>query len=211
MPPATDREIRLAQERLGVRLPRELVELLRGHNGARGFVLPPYFEVLGTNQLVDSWERRVQIWGAREHTPFLSRYLPFAVDGAGGVLYVDTGVPVDSRIHEHDVEGGASTVTAHPMWSSLTSLMHHTADALESGEPLDCWVRPGEGSGCLLWEEADDEDGTHPDSSGLSEGRSSTSGPLLQQWLASPEASAGSLGYLVAAPEPGEAEENPQG
>ncbi|MFE9649980.1 hypothetical protein ACFYO0_38905 [Streptomyces sp. NPDC006365] len=37
------------------------------------------------------------------------------------------------------------------MWDSLASLMHHTAEALESGHILDRYQRPGDESDFLLW------------------------------------------------------------
>lgn len=57
-PPATDQDLTKAEQALGLWLPAELRELLLRHNGSRTFLLPPYFRILSTSDIVREWERR---------------------------------------------------------------------------------------------------------------------------------------------------------
>ncbi|MFI7018946.1 hypothetical protein [Streptomyces sp. NPDC050164] len=66
------------------------------------------------------------------------------------LLHLDASRPQE-RIHEHD-KLGASHLSSHPMWASLPALLHHTADALETGRSVDGYRRPGDDSSFLLWE-----------------------------------------------------------
>lgn len=79
-----------------------------------------------------------------------------AADDCGGVLYQGTDVPPNQRIHERDREGGAPSITSHPMWESITSLMHHTAEALESGDALGRYLRPSAETDFMGWRFVDD-------------------------------------------------------
>ncbi|WBB63889.1 SMI1/KNR4 family protein [Streptomyces sp. WMMC500] len=149
-PPATERDIALVEGRLGVRLPPEVSESLRYHNGSGAFTLPPHFGMLSTLEIVKAWEVKVSVWAGSDYHPFSAHYVQFATDGCGGELYLDARNWKDRHIREHDKEG-ADLRSAHPMWSSITSLLHHTAQALESGEELDGYYRPGGDGDFLLW------------------------------------------------------------
>ncbi|MFH8366710.1 SMI1/KNR4 family protein [Streptomyces sp. NPDC018031] len=155
--PATREDIAGAEERLGSALPAEHAELLRCHNGGGSFTLPPYYEILGTTELVTAWETKTRVWSQDRYRPYDPRWVPFASDRAGGVLYLDAGPHGDRRVRGHDREGGSDLTTSHPMWGSLTSLMRHTAEALENGGDLDGYQRPGEEDAFLLWGHYDDE------------------------------------------------------
>ncbi|MFF3688357.1 SMI1/KNR4 family protein [Streptomyces sp. NPDC002187] len=152
-PPATAADLAAVERRCGVKPPRDLVELLRHHNGSGSFTLPPVFAILSTTELIAHWEIKVEIWSDHPYSPFRASFLPFASDGAGGVLHLDTAPGGDGRVQAHDREGGSLGVTDHPMWDSLPSLMHHTAETLESGHALDGYLPPGEESDFLIWED----------------------------------------------------------
>ncbi|WP_433544503.1 SMI1/KNR4 family protein (plasmid) [Streptomyces sp. CA-294286] len=139
------------EEGLGRELPSEIRELLRGHNGSGVFTLPPYYGILNTAAILSEWESRVHIYGQGEWVTYFPPYVPFASDGGGGVLYLDASDPADPRVRDHDKQGGSVSVSSHPMWQSVTSLLHHTAESLESGEPTDRYLRPTERSDFLQW------------------------------------------------------------
>ncbi|GHH45748.1 hypothetical protein [Streptomyces candidus] len=67
------------------------------------------------------------------------------------MLYLDASDPADPRVRDHDKQGRSATVSSHPMWQSITSLLHHTAEALECGEPVDRYLRPTERSDFQQW------------------------------------------------------------
>lgn len=149
-PPATVQDISRVVERLGVKLHPDHTQLLLGHNGGGSFALPPYYEILSTSEVVDAWRIKTDVWADQPRSPYRPHWVPFASDRAGGVLYLDVSQPGD-RIGAHDREG-ASLLSSHSMWASLPSLMHHTADALESGHMLDRYRRPSDEEDFLLWE-----------------------------------------------------------
>ncbi|MFE9764244.1 SMI1/KNR4 family protein [Streptomyces sp. NPDC005808] len=148
-PPATSKEIARVEEHLGMNLHPDHTQLLQGHNGSGSFTLPPRYVVLSTSEVVDEWRIMTDVWAGHPHSPYRPHWVPFASDRAGGVLYLDGSQP-RARIGAHDKEG-ASLLSPHSMWASLPSLMHHTADALESGHILDRYRRPGDDD-FLLWE-----------------------------------------------------------
>lgn len=156
-PPATAKELAEVEERLGARLPEELAESLRCHNGSGLFRLPPIFEMLGTTGLVNCWAVKVQVWADARHVLYAPSWIPFASDGAGGVLYLDAAADASPAIHEHG-KLGASPLTPHPMWQSLTALLHHTAEALVSGASLDGYTRPGDDDWLMHWQDTEDEE-----------------------------------------------------
>ncbi|MFI5803359.1 SMI1/KNR4 family protein [Streptomyces sp. NPDC051561] len=139
-PPASRQEIALTEEFIGADFPAELVESLLCHNGSDIFELPPMFRVLALEEIRLNWVSRTS--SPSDHAPFLPHYLPFAADGMGSVLYLDAQERAGHRIHQRDKEGGSPGITAHPMWGSLSALLHFTAEALESGDPLGRYLRP---------------------------------------------------------------------
>jgi len=149
-PPATSQEIARGEVSLGVNLHPDHTRLLHGHNGSGSFTLPPHYEILSSSEVVDAWRIKTDVWGDDPHSPYRPPWVPFASDRAGGVLYLDVSQPHE-RIGAHDKEG-TSLLSAHSMWASLPSLMHHTADALESGHVLDRYRRPRDDDDFLLWE-----------------------------------------------------------
>jgi hypothetical protein len=149
-PPAAGQDIARIAERLGVNLHPDHMQLLLGHNGSGSFTLPPYYEILSANEVVDAWRIKTDVWADHPHSPYRPHWVPFASDRAGGVLYLDVSRP-DEHIGAHDREG-SSLLSSHSMWASLPSLMHHTADALESGHVLDRYRRPSDEDDFLLWE-----------------------------------------------------------
>ncbi|MFD3517973.1 SMI1/KNR4 family protein [Streptomyces sp. NPDC058657] len=155
-PPAAPEELAQVEESLGLQLPPEICELLRGHNGSGDFTLAPFYSILGTAAILTQWESKVDVYGQGQWASYFPHYVPFASDGGGGVLYLEAGDPVDPRVRDHDKEGQSVSVTSHPMWQSITSLLHHTAEALESGEPVGRYLRPTERSDFRQWRSVDD-------------------------------------------------------
>ncbi|MEV5320832.1 SMI1/KNR4 family protein [Streptomyces sp. NPDC052687] len=148
-PPATHQAITQLEHHLGAAVHPDHAQLLLGHNGSGGFALPPHYEILSTDEIVAVWQIKRAVW-ANEPRPYGPHWVPFASDRAGGVLYLDATRP-HQGIQEHDKEG-ASALSSHVMWASLPSLMHHTADALESGHVLDRYRRSGEDGDLLVWD-----------------------------------------------------------
>jgi cell wall assembly regulator SMI1 len=155
--PASPARLGEVQQRIGVTLPSELVASLLRHDGmntAGGFLLPSIYrpvsavdiggqatalcEVLthGQNESVGSW------WHGQ--------FVPFAVDGAGDVLFLDQRPGYDGKLGESDHEG---TVDFSRRPASLTELLEQTATALETGERTNgsyrAKVTP---AGVLTWE-----------------------------------------------------------
>ncbi|GAA2119331.1 SMI1/KNR4 family protein [Streptomyces synnematoformans] len=153
--PATPQEIETVQERIAVQLPPEIVELLKRHNGST-FPFPPFYLLLGTQEIILKFETKRSAWGESTFAPWSRHWVPFASDGSAGALYVDTAPGSDGRVHEHTREGD-STLSSHPMWTSITALMHHTAEALDRVEQIDGY-RPYQGDDDLIdWEDVTDD------------------------------------------------------
>ncbi|MFE9649370.1 SMI1/KNR4 family protein [Streptomyces sp. NPDC006365] len=154
-PPAAQHDITLIEQRLDLQLPKEITELLLCHNGSGRFLLPPCFKVLNARGIVESWELKADTSAQSKYYPYRPHYVPFAADGAGTVLYLDASGTAEPAVHEHDREGGSPDITSHPMWESITSLMHHTAEALEFGGVLGRYLPPSEETDFLEWRFAD--------------------------------------------------------
>ncbi|GGT57708.1 SMI1/KNR4 family protein [Streptomyces coeruleorubidus] len=150
-PAATPADLARAEEQLGMGLHPDHALLLLGHNGSGNFCLPPLYEILSTDEVVTVWRSKTKVWGDGSPPAYAPSWIPFASDGAGGVLHLDVSRPQE-RIHEHD-KLGADHLSSHPMWVSLPALLHYTADALETGRYLDGYRRPGDDSSFLLWED----------------------------------------------------------
>jgi cell wall assembly regulator SMI1 len=135
--PASPAQLGETQQRIGVTLPPELVASLLRHNGmgtGGGDLLPSIYrpvsaadiggqakslcEVLthGQNESVGSW------WHGQ--------FVPFAVDGAGDVLFLDQRPGHGGELGESDHEGSVD-FSRRP--ASLTELLEQTATALETG------------------------------------------------------------------------------
>jgi cell wall assembly regulator SMI1 len=145
------------QQRIGVTLPPELVASLLRHDGmgtGGGQLLPAIYrpvsvadigiqakslcEVLtqGVNESVGSW------WHGQ--------FVPFAVDGAGDVLFLDQRRGHEGKLGQSDHEGSVD-FSRRP--ATLTELLEQTATALETGErtygDYRAEVTP---AGVLTWE-----------------------------------------------------------
>ncbi|MFD6415931.1 SMI1/KNR4 family protein [Streptomyces sp. NPDC060194] len=154
-PPATTEDIARVEAHIGRTMPYELAELLRGHDGTDLYVLPRHWTLLSTSAITSWWDTMTTVWGRGDHPYFLPTYVPFASDGGGSVLWVDSEGSAGRYVHGQSREG-ESVVNGHPMWDSLTSLMHHVAEALETGEPLDGCLRPDDTSDFGMWRHVDD-------------------------------------------------------
>jgi len=155
--PASLARLGEVQQRIGVTLPPELVASLLRHDGmgtGGGHLLPAIYrpvsaadigsqakslcEVLtgGTNESVGTW------WHGQ--------FVPFAVDGAGDVLFLDQRRGHGGKLGESDHEG---SVDFGRRPAGLTELLEQTAAALETGERTyggyRAEVTP---SGVLTWE-----------------------------------------------------------
>jgi cell wall assembly regulator SMI1 len=150
-PAATPADIARTEEQLGTGLHPDHALLLLGHNGSDSCCLPPCYEILGTDEVVTAWRTRTRVWGDGWPLAYAPSWIPFASDGAGGVLHLDVSRPHE-RIHEHD-KPGASHLSSHPMRGSLPALLHYTADAMETGRHLDGYRRPGDDDPFLLRED----------------------------------------------------------
>ncbi|MFJ9562763.1 SMI1/KNR4 family protein [Streptomyces fuscichromogenes] len=163
-PPAERSAIAAAEEAVGRPFPESLTQCLLRHDGT-GYagLLPPFWELLCTQEIVDIWDERMQItadvFGDEEEDdpdsedgPWWHRmWIPFATDSAANHLIVDqrqyrrTG-----RIGNADHEMGC-WFDSHPMWASLPALLEATATALETGESL-AGCLPVVKRGELYWE-----------------------------------------------------------
>ncbi|NUP44812.1 MAG: SMI1/KNR4 family protein [Streptomyces sp.] len=164
-PPAEHTAVAAAEEAIGLAFPRSLAESLLRHDGTTyGVLLPPFWMMLSTEQIVDSWKRRTDIYGAErldadegdpdgEHGPWWHRqWIPFAEDGAGDHLVLDLcSRRQRGRIGHADHEDGCR-FDPHPMWASLPALLDMTATALETGDLVDCYERAVIDEEDLTWE-----------------------------------------------------------
>ena len=161
-PPAGRAAIAAAEEVIGLTFPDPLAESLLRHDGTTfGAVLPPYWMILSTQQIVDAWKIRTQIWGTNaeecdpeaEYGPWWHpKWIPFAADGAGDYLVIDQ-CPTRhcGRIGDADHEVGCH-FSPHLMWASLPALLDMTATAIETGDPVDCYERVVSDERKLAWE-----------------------------------------------------------
>lgn len=147
--PATSQDIAWVEGRLSENLHPDHRQLLLGHNGSGSFTLPPHYEILSTSEVVDAWRIKTDVWGDHPRSPYHRHWVPFASDRAGGVLYLDVSRPANASVL---TTRRAPLLSPHSMWASLPSLMHHAADALESGHRLDRYRRPSDEDDFLLWE-----------------------------------------------------------
>ncbi|MFD5403090.1 SMI1/KNR4 family protein [Streptomyces griseorubiginosus] len=162
--PADPPAIAMTENAIGLDLPSALRESLLRHDGtAYGVLLPPFWTLLSTRQIVDSWTRRTDIHASEvpdaeddDHSEgpygpwWHRRWVPFAENGAGDCLVIDERpTRLRGRIGTADHEDGCR-FSPHPMWNSLPDLLAMTATALETGALLDCYERVAV-DGALTW------------------------------------------------------------
>jgi cell wall assembly regulator SMI1 len=149
--PAERPAIAAAEEVIGLPFPEALAESLLRHNGSNDrTLLPPFYSLVDTSSIADTWEGCMLIHGEgdeddeEEGDPgtgsgpwWHPRWIPFARDASGNYLIIDQrhNRP-PGRIGDRDHETGC-VVRPHPMWASLPALLEATATALETGEPAD--------------------------------------------------------------------------
>ncbi|MGV9451582.1 SMI1/KNR4 family protein [Streptomyces sp. NPDC003635] len=164
-PPAEQAAITRVEEAIGMPLPAPLTESLLRHDGtASGVLLPPFWTMLSTRQIVDAWRTRTKIHGSGttdpeqgdpegEYGPWWHRqWIPFAADGAGDYLVLDQrATRRRGRIGNADHEQGCR-FDPHLMWTSLPALLDATATAIETGELVDCYERVVVDEAELGWE-----------------------------------------------------------
>ncbi|MGW8376043.1 SMI1/KNR4 family protein [Streptomyces sp. ODS28] len=173
LPPATPDEVVAAERAIGMAFPEPLVESLQRHNGTdRGSLpglLPPFWSLLGTEEMAETWRMRTRIY--EESTPEHERaeeeaeseaalgpwwhrqWIPFAEDGGGDELVLDQRptAPLPGRIGRADHEQGCRFLP-HPMWESLPALFAATATALETGEAVGSYEPFVTADGELDWD-----------------------------------------------------------
>jgi cell wall assembly regulator SMI1 len=136
--PASPAQLGETQQRIGVTLPPELVASLLRHDGmgtGGGDLLPSIYRPISSadlgrqsKALCDILTRGpndiVGVW-------WHGQFVPFAVDGAGDVLFLDQRRGHGGELGESDHEGSVD-FSRRP--ASLTELLEQTATALETGE-----------------------------------------------------------------------------
>ncbi|MGW3818314.1 hypothetical protein [Streptomyces sp. NPDC005046] len=68
-PPATHQDIAQIAERLDVNLHPDHTQLLPGHDGSGSFTLPPYYVILSTGEVVDTWRIKTEVWADHPYSP----------------------------------------------------------------------------------------------------------------------------------------------
>lgn len=145
--PLTDEVVSSLQRALGQPVPAELLALLRGRNG--GWRIFEY-DVLGAAQIQDRWERLTtqlddgtfgehevfdDASGVYKRAKWSRGFVPFAQDGGGNLLLVDTDPGPNGQVGQAlrwERSGGPSANGSR----TLGEYLAHHADLLESGEYL---------------------------------------------------------------------------
>ncbi|SEC32086.1 Cell wall assembly regulator SMI1 [Streptomyces sp. 3213] len=153
-PPADRSAIAAAEQAVGRPFPESLTECLLRHDGTGDqCLLPPFWSLLDTRGIVETWDTCTQInakvfgdgdGDGEEREPngddglwWHSMWFPFAADGAANHLVIDQRQHRwVGRIGNADHELGCS-FESQPMWASLPALLEATATALETGDVLD--------------------------------------------------------------------------
>ncbi|MFD3920790.1 SMI1/KNR4 family protein [Streptomyces sp. NPDC058595] len=140
-PPATPDEIRHAERFLGARLPDDLAESLRCHNGASAWTtILPEQSPLAVSGIVDHWQTCMDVAAENEgliprpseEEPWWHRlWVPWAdsADGAAQVIDQRAG-PDMGRLGWAGHSGGGDFTDS---WPDLASLLHAVAQALHEG------------------------------------------------------------------------------
>ncbi|WP_039820206.1 SMI1/KNR4 family protein [Nocardiopsis halophila] len=163
-PPADPARLASTEREIGRALPEPLRESLLRHDGTRDLeLLPPFWTLLSTTGVARGWRIRTRIedrWEAPseggddegEGLWWHRQWVPFAADGAGDYLVIDTR-PGDrfGRIGNADHEVGCS-FGKEAMYRSLSALLETTATALEVGGVEGVYERLVTPEGELDWE-----------------------------------------------------------
>ncbi|MEU4719731.1 SMI1/KNR4 family protein [Nonomuraea dietziae] len=140
--------IAVAESQMGLRFPDDLRASLLRHDG--GLSLPGH-DASTIREIRDTWrylcqddhdnggDPREELWDGQ--------MIPVGPDGSGGYLVVDS----ERGDLGETLEAGPMYFTGEPWARSFHALLKATADALESGEPVDD-LRPTVISGELVWE-----------------------------------------------------------
>ncbi|PWW65900.1 SMI1/KNR4 family protein [Actinokineospora spheciospongiae] len=143
--PAPAAALSALQREVGVELPGDLVATLRRHDGssAGGFVLPLAYRPMSVGEIAGHTRRMCSGPG---QPGWDGRFVPFAVDGGGGLLYLDQR-GAGSLGEQFDEGPGPGR------WpTGLSELLEQTADLLEEGTgPLADRYRPEVDAGWLRW------------------------------------------------------------
>ena len=153
--PADQAALAAAQERTGRAWPEQLLVWLGLHDGATSSsasLIPPGFEPLGVDQIVEYWEMLTGIWAemglddelaAGEAQPagspavgFLGSWLPVAANFGGDFLFVDDRLG-DPRgcVGQYYRDDG---FTRAPRWDDLAAMLESAAETLRVGR----WFEP---------------------------------------------------------------------
>lgn len=148
--PARARTIALAETQMGTRFPDDLKASLLRHNGGLA-VLGHWAH--GVRSIRDTWRMlcgidSVDVDGDARGDWWDGRMIPFAADGSGNYLVVDS---VQRDIGNSDHEGSMDFTFGDVPIRSYYALLKMTADALESGDPIAYW-KPVVINGVLDWE-----------------------------------------------------------
>ncbi|MGW6062721.1 SMI1/KNR4 family protein [Streptomyces sp. NPDC055189] len=162
-PPATGSDaVRAAERHCGLVFPDDLVASLRRHNGSGEFLLPGNYRLSGAAQIAKDyvwWTGSQQRDVPDELRYWRSSWLPLAVDGAGGSLFVEMA-PGDRHgrigVHAH---GDGGRFDDLPQYTSLQALLSWAAQALSDGSATDVldYVLTTDEQGLPYWEDADAE------------------------------------------------------
>ncbi|MEV4164059.1 SMI1/KNR4 family protein [Nonomuraea dietziae] len=146
--PARAGTIAVAEAQMGLRFPDDLRASLLRHNG--GFSLPGH-DASGVRSIQYTWRYLCRDdhdngGGPREES-WDGQMIPVGPDGSGGYLVMDS----ERGDLGETLEADSMYFTGEPWARSFHALLKATADALESGEPVD-GHRPRAISGELVWE-----------------------------------------------------------
>lgn len=147
--PARPGAVATAEARMGLRFPDDFKASLLRHNGGFGFLGS---SSVGVQDIHEAWgvlcsfddqdigDPRADWWDGR--------MIPFAADGSGNHLVIDS---VQKDIGTTDHEGGMRFRPGGVRIRSYHALLKATADALESGGSVGWW-KPVADGGTLGWE-----------------------------------------------------------
>ncbi|WP_227746489.1 SMI1/KNR4 family protein [Bordetella bronchiseptica] len=137
-PPATEKTLRSLQQRLGVDLPEDFLDCLRGHDGQQGHADPLFgdYEFLSSDRILDAWEFwRKQSEGSDFNDDDVepaagvranwwnTKWIPFAANGSGDYLCLDLA----------PAEGGVA--------GQIISVWHDDGARKVRGPSFSVWLR----------------------------------------------------------------------
>ncbi|MBA3397485.1 MAG: SMI1/KNR4 family protein [Deltaproteobacteria bacterium] len=90
---ASDVELRMLEERIGLALPDELRAFYLAHDGAEGIGVATNDDLLAVGQIMESWMVLCDVWSEIDAEPGMwsALWLPVTDDGGGSFLCVDLG------------------------------------------------------------------------------------------------------------------------